>query len=662
MTDPAIGQYEIFFQRSGTMFCVADADWSIRECNPAWRRELGLTAAEVSGKKIFDFIPPEDRAAALSQHKKILDGEEQALLEARFLCKDGTCKWLSSRWTYDREKMLLYGAATDITARKMITEALRESETSLRKILDRAPMAMAIVSMDGTIDYINRKAVETFGYRHTDIPNMDRWWVQAYPNETYRKEVLGRWMGHVQEAFIKNSEIDGGEYRVTCKDGTVKTCFIFGVIAAGKVFVMFDDITRRTDAEKALRESESLYRALIETTATGYVVIDGQGKVVDANRKYVRLSGHSDLKQLIGRSVTEWTAPHEIEKNKDAIAQCARDGHIWNLEIDYTAKSGKTTPVEINATVVSRGGVPQILTLCRDISNRRQRQEEIRSLNEGLEKRVAERTAELTAANLQLVRENAQRLEAEKAGEHMRQELMQAQKMEVVGRLAGGIAHDFNNILGAISGHAEFLLKSAGEGAPFKDDLSEIILETEAGAMLTRQLTAISRHEPAQYKILNINEVVDKTCRMLTRLIGVNMRLETALTPAICSIKADPGQISQVIMNLVVNARDAMPEGGRITITTSAAGIDKRSAGFPLPPGPGRYAALSVSDTGCGIAAETLPHVFEPFFTTKEEGKGTGLGLSTVYNIVSKAAGGIEVLSEPGKGTTFRIYFPCMPQ
>lgn len=537
-----------------------------------------------------------------------------------------------------------------------------EGDSTLRKIIDRAPMSMAIVSMDGAIEYINRKAEETFGYPHAEIPNMDRWWVLAYPDEAYRREVIARWMGRVQEAFIKKTEIDGGEYLVTCKDGSKKTCFIFGVIAADKVFVMFDDITRRGIAERALRESESLYRALIETTGTGYVVVDGQGKVLDANREYVRLSGHKDLKEIMGRSVLEWTAPHEKEKNAKAVAQCARDGFIWNFEVDYQDKAGKITPIEINATVVTRAGVPQILTLCRDITKRRQNLEEIRRLNENLEKMVTERTADIITANLELKTEIAQRAEAEKAREELREELLQAQKMEAVGCLAGGIAHDFSNILAAISGYAEFLIKGLPAGAPMRDDLAEILLETERGALLVRQLTAMGRKQPIEMKVLDLNEIAADACKMLTRLIGANMRLETRLSPEICRTKSDPGQVSQVIMNLVVNARDAMPEGGKITLETVNETLGEKQSGMSLPPGPGKYVVLSVADTGCGMAPEIVARIFEPFFTTKEQGKGTGLGLSTVYGIVRQAQGGIAIKTGPGRGTTFKIYFPAVPE
>ncbi|MBI4351782.1 MAG: PAS domain S-box protein [Elusimicrobia bacterium] len=536
------------------------------------------------------------------------------------------------------------------------------NETTLMRVLEQAPISIAIHTMEGKLEFVNRKFTEIFGYLPEDIPTAESWMRQAYPEPGYRKQLNDHQAELMARAVATNGELAGGEYRVVAKNGAAKTVFISGVITPDKKVVsLLDDVTSRVGAEKALRESESLYRALIETTGTGYVVVDGHGKVLDANREYVRLTGHKDLKEIMGRSVLDWTAPAEKEKNAKAVAQCARDGYIWNFEVDYTDKAGNITPIEINATVVSRSGVPQILTLCRDITLRRAHQLEIRRLNEGLEKRVAERTADLTAANTELKAGIAQRAEAEKAREELREELLQAQKMEAVGCLAGGIAHDFGNILAAISGYAEFMLKELPEGAPTRNDLDEILLETERGALLVRQLTAMGRKQPVEHKVLDLNEIAADSCKMLTRIIGPDMRLETRLSPDIDNIKADRGQVSQVIMNLVVNARDAMPDGGKITLETAVEAISGSQPGLRLHPPPGKYVRLSVGDTGCGMTPATLSHIFEPFFTTKEQGKGTGLGLSTVYGIVRQAGGGIDVSTGPGEGTTFRIYFPAGP-
>lgn len=652
------GQHERFFSLFPDMLCIAGFDGHFKEINPACQKILGFTREELFARPVIEFVHPQDRPAAAEASRRILAGDNRSLFETRCLHKDGGYKWLGWSCAADRERELFYAVAADITARKETEAALRQSLTTLRRILHLAPMAMAIVNGDGTIEYINRKAQETFGFSHEEIPTMDKWWRLACPNEKYRAEVVGQWTGKVRKAFAEKTEINGGEYRATCKDGTVKTVFIFGVTAEDKAFVMFDDITRRAAAERELRESESLYRALVETTRTGYVIIDKEGRVLDANPEYVRLTGRRDLKEVLGRNVLEWTAGHEKEKNAAAVARCVRDGYIRDLEVDYVDGAGKTTPIEMNASIVTRGGTPQILTLCRDISARRRAEAEILGLNQNLETRVRERAAELTAANKELMAEISQRLQSERAREKLQERLLQSQKLEAVGRLAGGIAHDFNNILVSISGYAELLLDTMPQGAPARADLSEILLETERGATLTRQLLTFSTKQEIKLEVLDINSIAAGSEKMLKRLIGANMHLETRLAPGLCPVKADPGQISQVIINLVINARDAMPDGGRIIIGTCNAELGADNSRMRLPPPPGLYAELSVSDTGAGMAPEIMAHLFEPFYTTKKPGQGTGLGLSTVYGIVSHSGGGIYVDSEPGRGTTFKVYFP----
>ncbi len=651
--------YADFFKKVPEMLFIVDLDGRFKKVNPAVEKTVGFTAAGMLDKTPVGFVHPDDLAAAEAALKKVLAGESRVSIEARCRCKDGSYKWLRLHGALDTEKKLIHVAASDITANKTTAAALRESADTLRKIMGLAPMSMAIVGMDGTIEYINRKAVQTFGYLHENIPTMDRWWEQAYPDEAYRKDVIARYMGHVYEAIKKNGEVDGDEYVVTCKDGKKKTCFIYGAIVAGKVFVMFDDITRRSDAEKLLRESESRYRSLVETTRTGYVIINKEGRVLDANTEYVRLTGRPDLKEVLGRNVLEWTAPYDKEKNAAAVAQCAKDGYILDFDVDYTAPSGKILPVEVNATVIQKGGVPQIMTLCRDISRRRRNEADIKELNQSLEQRVAERTLALTAANAELKAEITQRLKAEQARNQMQEQLFQSQKLEAVGRLAGGIAHDFNNILGSISGYAEFLLDAAPQGAPSRGDLAEIMLETEKGSALTHQLLAFSAKQEFRLEVVDINKVAADHERMLGRIVGANMRLETRLAADLRRVKADPSQLSQVIMNLVINARDAMPDGGLIIMETRNAELGADGNKISLCPPPGRYVELSVSDMGVGMAPETVKHIFEPFYTTKKPGQGRGLGLATVYGILSRSGGGIAVESSPGQGTKFRVYFPC---
>jgi signal transduction histidine kinase/ActR/RegA family two-component response regulator len=265
-------------------------------------------------------------------------------------------------------------------------------------------------------------------------------------------------------------------------------------------------------------------------------------------------------------------------------------------------------------------------------------------------------TAMQMAANLAAhAIENVKMLERERESDgHLRQ----AQKMEAVGQLAGGIAHDFNNLLTAINGYSELALRKIGTDDPYRKNFEEIKKAGSRGASLTRQLLAYSRKQILQAKLLDLNSVVADMDKMLRRLIGEDIDLVTLLKPDVGEIKADPGQIEQMVMNLVVNARDAMPKGGKITIETGSAYLDEAYASRHPAVQPGHYTLLAISDTGTGMDAETKKHIFEPFFTTKEVGKGTGLGLSTVYGIVKQSGGSIWVYSEVGKGTTFKVYLP----
>jgi signal transduction histidine kinase len=290
--------------------------------------------------------------------------------------------------------------------------------------------------------------------------------------------------------------------------------------------------------------------------------------------------------------------------------------------------------------------------LADEIEIRRGAEAQVRKVNEELEQRVAARTEDYKRALDTLRAEMSHREDVEK-------QLIQAQKMEAVGRLAGGVAHDFNNLLTVILGYSEMLRDHLKEDAVGSDYVAEAMHASERASALTNQLLAFSRRQVAMPRVVDLNELVRNIEKMLRRIIGEDVRLELQLDPAVPPVEVDPGHIDQVIMNLAVNSRDAMPDGGRLMIETAHVQLSEEYASSHVTPAPGAYAVLTVSDTGIGMDAATRAHIFEPFFTTKEQGRGTGLGLSIVYGIIKQNGGEILVYSEPGQGTVFKAYLPA---
>jgi signal transduction histidine kinase/CheY-like chemotaxis protein len=327
-------------------------------------------------------------------------------------------------------------------------------------------------------------------------------------------------------------------------------------------------------------------------------------------------------------------------------------GYLYGAPLLY---SGATIPMALNGALafVTTGAGLLIHNFGHETAARREVDEALRQAYDQMENRVAQRTTELSTAHQALQKELAERKQVE-------EQLLQSQKMEAVGQLAGGIAHDFNNLLTIINGYSELLLETMPLTDPQSVKVAEIREAGERAKVLVRQLLAFSRRQILQPRILNLNEVINGIHKMLQRLIGEHIEVSMSLAPALAHVKADPGQLEQVLLNLAVNARDAMPQGGRFTIETANVDLDELYAQTHVGVQPGPYVMMAASDTGCGMDAETLSRIFEPFFTTKEQEKGTGLGLSTVYGIVKQSSGDIWVYSVPGKGTAFKIYLPAV--
>ena len=363
-------------------------------------------------------------------------------------------------------------------------------------------------------------------------------------------------------------------------------------------------------AQEGLRRSESNFRSLVTNAPYGICRVDSRGHLVDANPALVASLGYEAVSDLVGRNLSTLYA----------------DGQEWFVLADYLRTQQEFHGLDCEWT--RRDGSPTAVRL----SGRAISDESKNVTFEIFTEDVTERRA-------------------------LEQQLRQSQKMEAIGRLAGGIAHDFNNLLMVISGYSEFLLERLGPEPALRGPAKEISTAAERATSLTRQLLAFSRKQMLTPKVLDLNAVVTENLKMLTRLIGEDIDLVMIPGSELGAVKADPGQVEQVILNLAVNARDAMPHGGKLTIETANVTLDEAYARMHSPVQPGDYTMLAITDTGVGMDGETQSRIFEPFFTTKGT-KGTGLGLSTVYGIVKQSGGYIWVYSEPGKGTSFKIYMP----
>jgi len=414
--------------------------------------------------------------------------------------------------------------------------------------------------------------------------------------------------------------------------------------------------------------TDEQFRALLEAAPDAMVIANAEGKISLVNAQTESLFGYQ-RDELLGQPV-EILIPERYHgqhvNHREGYGKTPRLRPMGaGRELFGRRKDGTEFPVEISLSPFRTEDGVRVFSAIRDITPQKKAQNELREAKEELETRVLERTAELVRANEALQGEIVQRelamrqrdTEQERA-RRLEEQLLLTQKMEAIGRLAGGIAHDFNNLLGVILGNAEMMLKSANAPASFLERVDQIKMAGEEAATVTRQLLAFARQQVSEAQLLDVNVVLTDLEPLLRRIVEENIRLEMVLTRGIGDVKIDRSQLSQVILNLVANARDAMGTGGRLTIETNNTYLGEAYVREHIDVEPGPYVQLSVTDSGQGMDKETVSRIFEPFFTTKEKGAGSGLGLATVYGIVRQSGGHIWVYSEPGRGTTFKIYLP----
>jgi PAS domain S-box-containing protein len=382
------------------------------------------------------------------------------------------------------------------------------------------------------------------------------------------------------------------------------------------------NITERKQAEEALGRSEKKFYELFNEAPVGYFEYDHQGRIDSVNRTVLEMLGYK-IGEMVGQPVWKFVVEEDEVRHQILAKLAGTVPPAQGLELTYRRKDGTTCPALIEDRLLKdpKGKIIGMRSTIQDITERK-------------------------------------RMEKEKA--ILEEQLLQSQKMEAMGRLAGGIAHDFNNLLTIIKGYSQLSLLDLKKGDPKGKGIEEIQKATQRASDLIRQLLAFSRRQVMEMKVIDLNSLLRDLDKMLRRVIGEDIVLVTLLAEDLGRVKADPGQMEQVLMNLVVNSRDAMPSGGKLTIETANVQLDEEYTRMHLEVSPGRYVVLSVSDTGMGMTPEVKERIFEPFFTTKGNEKGTGLGLSTAYGIVKQSGGDILVYSESGKGTTFKIYLPCV--
>lgn len=584
-------------------------------CNPTFERILGREAEEIYASDIFSFIHPEDRAMVERKAADRLAGKlPPEPYVVRVLRPEGAIKWvmlLARKVTLGGRPALL-GHIIDITELKEAQARVESASVLLEELFQGSPEAIALLDIEGRVQRVNPAFEKMFAYSESEAKGVFLWELlepleRAGEGKRNHQRVLA---GELLRGETKRKRKDGSLLDVDLIAFSVKV----GDQIKG-IYVIYRDITEQKRAKEALEKAEKRYRDLVEQVPAGIYEIDVEtARFLTVNEYMCRLFGYTREEFLSMTGFDLWTDEGKeiLRQRIDAVLK----GKPLPQVVEYPGrtKDGRELLVRIHSHFgTDDSGRPIARVVMMDVTEQRR----------------------------------------------LHEQFLQAQKMEAIGRLASGVAHDINNALMSVMGYADLILINLGQDHPLTEAAKEIKEGAKRAASITSQLLSFARKQMIRPEVIDLNHLVGGIVKMLRPILGEDIKLEAHFSRRPLFVKVDPNQMEQVLMNLAVNSRDAMPEGGRLSIRMDLEELDENSIyRKKLELEPGWYGKISVEDTGIGMDEETMGHIFEPFFTTKELGKGTGLGLSTVYGIVKQAKGDIFVRSEPGSGTTFEIYLP----
>jgi PAS domain S-box-containing protein len=607
--------FQVLVQNSSEAIVMLNADGSIRFASESSARLLGYALDERLGRSAFELMHPDDVVGTRATFDECLRRPGVPMpSEYRVRHKDGTWRHIESIAVNRLDDPAVDAVVVnyrDVTDRRLAELALRASEERLRHIVEHAQDLIYYCDAQGRFTYVNPTAARVLQYQEREL--IGRHFLTLIGNE-YRDAATDLYRQQISEqrpttyfefpAVTKTGDLIWvGQHVQLVYDGSR----VVGVHAIAR------DISRQKDAEDRLRKSEARYRSLVQGAAYGIYRTTIDGSILDANPALAGMLGYTvdELRALNMSSVYKSAA------ERGALIDQYRREHNQTLTTDVTWQRKDGTPIIVRLTA------------------------RVAEFEDGLHcfEGVAEDITEKRA---------------------LEEQLRQALKMEAVGRLARGVAHDFNNVLAAIIGCSDLLTLRLAHGDPAKEEAEEIRQAAERGAALTRQLLAFSRSQMLEAKLLDLNDVVLHLESMLQRLAGDRVPVTVHVSGSPTCVRIEPGQLEQVLMNLVVNARDSMPGGGTIHVLVEPVRLDERSVLRYPGLSDGGFARIAVTDTGGGIDPEMQPHIFEPFFTTKGPSKGTGLGLSIVYGIAKEAGGTVSFFTSRNEGTTFEVLLPLV--